>query len=63
VAGCSFAFNLGVEFGQLVFAAVVLPLLWWLRRFPWFVQRGVPVLSGVIAFAGLYWLVERVLLG
>jgi hydrogenase/urease accessory protein HupE len=57
------AFNLGVEFGQLVFAAVVLPLLWWLRRFPWFVQRGVPVLSGVIAFTGLYWLVERVLLG
>jgi hypothetical protein len=56
------AFNQGVELGQLGFAAIVLPLLWWLRRFPWFVKRGVPILSGVAAFAGFYWLVERILM-
>ena len=55
-------FNPGVEFGQFAFAAVLLPLLWWLRGVPWFARRGVPMFSGVIAFAGLYWLVERVVL-
>ena len=58
-----FAFNLGVECGQLMFAAIVLPLLLWLRRSPWFWKRGVPILSGAVASTGLYWLLERVLLG
>lgn len=58
-----FAFNLGVECGQLMFAAVVLPPLWWLRRFPWFARRGAAVLSGAVVFAGIYWLLERVLFG
>ena len=54
-------FNLGVETGQLVFAAVVLPLCWWLRTKPVFVRRWVPGLSAFIALAGLYWLAERLL--
>lgn len=54
-------FNLGVEAGQLAVAAVGLPLLWWLRKKPWFVLRGVPVLSGAIVCAGLYWLIERLM--
>ncbi len=58
-----FAFNLGVECGQLLFAAIVLPLLWRARRHPAFVRTGVPALSALIALTGFYWLVERLLLG
>lgn len=56
-----FSFNLGVEIGQIVIAAVVLPLVWQLRKRPVFVQRGVPILSGIVAAAGLFWLVQRTL--
>lgn len=58
-----FAFNLGVEVGQLAFAAVICPLLWWARRFPGFVRHGIPFLSLIVTLAGLYWLVERLLFG
>jgi len=54
-----FTFNLGVELGQIVVAAVVLPIVWWLRQRDAFVRRGVPVLSALVALAGLYWLLER----
>lgn len=54
-----FTFNLGVELGQIVVAAVVLPIVWWLRKREVFVRRGVPALSAVVALAGLYWLLER----
>lgn len=57
-----FTFNLGVEVGQIVIAAIVLPLVWQLRKREWFVRRGVPALSAVVVVAGLYWLVERTLL-
>jgi hydrogenase/urease accessory protein HupE len=56
-----FTFNLGVEIGQIVIAAVVLPLVWWARKNEKFVQRGVPALSALVAAAGLYWLLERTL--
>jgi len=55
-------FNLGVETGQLLFAAAVLPVFWWARTKPVFARRWVPGLSIIIALAGLYWLVERSLL-
>lgn len=54
-----FAFNLGVEIGQLAIAAVALPLLWQLRKSEAFVKKGVPLLSAMVALAGLYWLLER----
>src|ERR1700757_564737 len=54
-------FNLGVEVGQLCVAAVVLPILWNLRRNPVFVRRWVPVCSVAVAFAGSYWMVERMM--
>jgi hydrogenase/urease accessory protein HupE len=57
-----FSFNLGVEIGQVTIAALVLPLIWRLRRHPAFVRRGVPALSGLVAAAGLYWLLERTVL-
>lgn len=54
-----FTFNLGVELGQVTIAAIVLPLVWKLRKNEKFVRRGVPALSAVVALAGLYWLLER----
>jgi hydrogenase/urease accessory protein HupE len=56
-----FSFNLGVEIGQIVIAAIVLPFIWKLRERPTFVSRGVPALSGIVAAAGLFWLLERTL--
>lgn len=54
-----FTFNLGVEVGQVAIAALVLPIVWQLRKKEAFVRRGVPVLSAVVTLAGLYWLLER----
>jgi hydrogenase/urease accessory protein HupE len=54
-------FNLGVEVGQIAVAAIVLPLIWRLRKNAMFRRRGVPALSTVVALAGLYWLLERTL--
>lgn len=54
-----FAFNLGVEIGQVAVAAIVLPVVWRLRKNAKFQGRGVPVLSAVVAAAGLYWLLGR----
>lgn len=63
LVGPLFAFNLGVEAGQLVVAAVVLPLIWCLRKNERFLRYGVPALSVLVAAAGLYWLLERTLFG
>jgi len=52
-------FNLGIELAQLALAAVALPVLAWLRRRRFFVQRLVPVGSCVVALAGGWWLFER----
>lgn len=57
-----FSFNLGVELGQIVIAAVVLPLVWRLKKNEAYSRRGIPLLSAVVSFAGLYWLVERTVL-
>jgi hydrogenase/urease accessory protein HupE len=57
-----FTFNLGVELGQLAVAALVLPLVWQLRRSESFVRRGVPLLSTLVVLAGLYWLIQRTVL-
>jgi hydrogenase/urease accessory protein HupE len=58
-----FTFNLGVEIGQVAVAAVVLPLIWQLRKNEKFVQRGVPVLSALVAAAGAWWFLQRTVLG
>ena len=54
------AFNLGVELGQIAMAAVVLPLIWRLRKRESFLRYGVPACSVLVALAGAYWLVQRV---
>lgn len=57
-----FAFNLGVEAGQIAVAALVLPIIWRLHRNEKFRSLGVPVLSGAVSVAGLYWLFQRTIL-
>lgn len=57
------SFNLGVEVGQIVALALVLPLLSVARRTEWFEPRGVRVLSGAIAVAGGVWFVTRAFAG
>lgn len=57
-----FAFNLGVEVGQVAIATVVLPLFWWARKHEKFVRFGVPALSIAVTAAGGYWLLHRTVL-
>jgi hydrogenase/urease accessory protein HupE len=54
-------FNLGVEIGQLSVAAVVLPILWQLRKNAGFARQWIPVCSVAVTLAGSYWMVERIL--
>src|ERR1043166_5460511 len=48
------AFNVGVEFGQVAIAVVVLPIVWRLKKRPGFLPRFVPATSLVIALVGGY---------
>lgn len=56
-----FAFNLGVECGQLAVAAVFLPLLFALRKNIWFERHGTQIISAVVIALGGFWLVQRAL--
>ena len=56
------SFNVGVELGQLAVAALVWPLLQWLRNRPALTTKLVPVGSLLVAIAGGYWLIERTLM-
>jgi hydrogenase/urease accessory protein HupE len=56
------SFNLGVELGQIAVAALVLPLILWMRSEPIFLRRTVPVCSALVVLAGTWWLVQRTLL-
>lgn len=51
-------FNLGVELGQLVIAALMLPIIWKLK--PAFPKRWIPVTSAVLIALGGYFLVDRI---
>jgi hydrogenase/urease accessory protein HupE len=53
-------FNLGVEAGQIVVAAALLPLFWYLRKNEAFLKRGIPACSIAVMAMGAYWLVQRV---
>lgn len=55
-----FAFNVGVELGQLCIIAVVFPLLYLVRK--QFFYRGVVLKTGAVLLGAmsLYWLIERV---
>jgi len=55
-----FSFNLGVEFGQVAIAALVLPLIWKFRSRPVFIARWAPTCSAVVVLLGGFWFVQRV---
>ncbi len=55
-----FAFNLGVEIGQLTVAAVLLPLLLLLERWPWFARNGARVISALVIVVAAFWLWQRI---
>lgn len=52
-------FNLGVEAGQLAVVALLLPLIWWLRRRQDRARYALPAVSALVAAAGVYWLVSH----
>lgn len=54
-------FNLGVEIGQLAVVAMVLPVLFLLRRRHWYARWAMPVLSLAIAALAAWWLFVRLL--
>jgi hydrogenase/urease accessory protein HupE len=54
-----FAFNLGVELGQLAIVALVLPLAINWRRSPRYQRHGVPGFSLAVALLAGVWLLER----
>jgi hydrogenase/urease accessory protein HupE len=55
-----FSFNLGVELGQIMVAAVALPIIWKLRQNPMFITRWAPACSAAVVLLGSFWFVERV---
>lgn len=55
-----FSFNLGVELGQIVVAAIALPIIWQLRKREFVLQRAVPACSVAVALMGAFWFVQRV---
>lgn len=57
------SFNLGVELGQIMVAAVLLPILWKAKEQPAFVRRWMPACSMLAVLAGSWWLVQRVWFG
>ena len=52
-------FNLGVEVGQLTIAALLLPSILRLRKYPSFVVRFAPACSLIVSCLGGYWLIQR----
>jgi hydrogenase/urease accessory protein HupE len=54
------SFNVGVELGQIMVAAVALPIIWKLRAKPVFIARWAPVCSAAVVLLGSFWFAERV---
>ena len=52
-------FNVGVELGQLLVVAAVLPLLFLVRGKPWYARRVMPLASLLIALLAGYWMFRR----
>jgi len=55
-----FSFNLGVELGQIMVAALALPVIWKLRENPMFIARWAPACSAAVVLLGSFWFVQRV---
>jgi HupE/UreJ protein len=61
VAVALLSFNTGVESGQLVVAAFVLPLIWTMRSRPIWRAKLQPLCSMLIAVAGGFWAIVRLI--
>jgi hydrogenase/urease accessory protein HupE len=61
VAKALFFFNAGVESGQLLVAAAILPLLWAIRSRSLWPTKLRPLCSALIVMAGGYWLFARLM--
>lgn len=55
-----FGFNLGVELGQVLVVALVLPILFLCGRYAWYHRVALPAASLAIAGVACYWLLERI---
>jgi len=55
-----FSFNLGVGLGQIMVAALALPIIWKLRENPLFIARWAPACSAAVVLLGSFWFVQRV---
>ena len=55
-----FSFNLGVELGQIMVAALALPIIWKLRENPMFIARWAPACSAAVVLVGSFWFVRHV---
>ena len=55
-----FAFNVGIEIGQVMVLAVMLPALAVLRRYVLPGRVGMIILSAIVAQTGWQWMIERV---
>jgi hypothetical protein len=53
------AFNVGVEIGQLVVLAVLLPALAFLFRYAVAERMGTIILSAIVAHTGWHWMIDR----
>ncbi|GAA4867616.1 HupE/UreJ family protein [Luteimonas vadosa] len=53
------AFNLGVELGQLCIVAVLLPILFAVRKQAWYPRIAMPAMSLAIAALAGFWLMQR----
>ena len=58
-----FAFNAGVEVGQIALAAVFMPALFLIRRWPRWQQYGTSLVSCSVIVISAYWLWQRVFVG
>ncbi len=52
-------FNIGIELGQLIVIAAVLPILYLIRKKTWY-QTFISIVAVGIAFCGLVWAVQRI---
>ncbi len=55
-----FAFNIGVEVGQLAIVLLILPVLLALRKKPWYPRLGLPLASAIFAAVASYWMWLRI---
>jgi hypothetical protein len=54
-----FAFNIGIEIGQLLVLSVMLPALLLVQRYVLAGRVGTIILSALVAHTGWHWMVER----